>query len=250
MMSRLVIYRRQCWGLLNIRNFSTEDFNKKHIPTSDLQKLILGAGSALAALSNPWRADMVAVNGEVTGLAALQVMHERMASDSEGSQILNSTPRITAETLDSLKILPPSTLGGHYYAFMTREGISPSSREEVRFVGDPSLAFVMTRYRETHDLTHAILNMPTNMVGEVIVKWVEALQYNLPMCVAGAIFGPLRFGDKQRIQYRKLLPWALDTGKNANFLLSSHYEQRWDQDLDSFKAEFKITNPPPVFNKT
>ena len=46
-----------------------------HIPTSLLQKMVLTAGSAAAALSDPWRADMVAVNGEVTGLPALKYMH-------------------------------------------------------------------------------------------------------------------------------------------------------------------------------
>ena len=37
-----------------------------------IQKLLLAGGSALIALSNPWRADMVAVNGEVTGTQALR----------------------------------------------------------------------------------------------------------------------------------------------------------------------------------
>jgi ubiquinone biosynthesis protein Coq4 len=46
--------------------------------------------------------------------------------------------------------------------------------------------------RETHDLTHAMLGMPTTILGEVLVKWVEGLQTRLPMCVGGAIFGPLR----------------------------------------------------------
>lgn len=32
---------------------------------------------------------------------------------------------------------------------------------------DPLLAYVMTRYRETHDLVHTILGMPTNMLGKV-----------------------------------------------------------------------------------
>ena len=47
-------------------------------------------------------------------------------------------------------------------------------------------------FRETHDLTHAVLGMPTNMLGEVLVKWVEAVQTRLPMCVGGAILGPIR----------------------------------------------------------
>ncbi len=46
--------------------------------------------------------------------------------------------------------------------------------------------------RENHDVVHAILDMPTDMVGEVMVKWVEGLQTGLPMCIGGAILGPLR----------------------------------------------------------
>lgn len=38
---------------------------------------------------------------------------------------------------------------------------------EVRFMEDPKLAYVMTRYRETHDLVHTILGMPTNMLGKL-----------------------------------------------------------------------------------
>lgn len=44
--------------------------------------------------------------------------------------------------------------------------MTPDSRLDVRFMENPELAYVMTRYRETHDLTHAILGMPTNMLGE------------------------------------------------------------------------------------
>ena len=51
-----------------------------HIPTSLLQKIILAGGSAGAALSDPWRDDMVAVNGEVTGAPALRYMLDKVSS--------------------------------------------------------------------------------------------------------------------------------------------------------------------------
>lgn len=66
----------------------------------------------------------------------------------------------------------------------------------VRFMDDPELAYVMTRYRECHDLVHTILGMPTNMLGEVSVKWVEALNTGLPMCYGGAVFGAMRLRPK------------------------------------------------------
>lgn len=57
---------------------------------------------------------------------------------------------------------------------------------------DFQLSYVMQRYREVHDIFHAILLMPTTMLGEVTVKWVEALQLQLPMCINGAILGAAR----------------------------------------------------------
>jgi len=225
---------------------SSESLYNDHIVTSDTQKLILGAGSALTALADPWRADMVAVNGEVTGLSALKYMHKMMLDNPEGCQILSDKPRISGSTMTSLASLPLETIGHAYYQFMDKYNISPDSRTEVRFVDDPALAYVMTRYRETHDLTHCMLDMPTNMVGEVLVKWVEALQFGLPMCSGGAIFGPLRFKtNRQRENYKTLLPWAIDTGRNAHFLLNVFYEQRWEQNIEDFRKEFNI-KPPPI----
>lgn len=70
--------------------------------------------------------------------------------------------------------------------------MSPDDRLAVQFVDDIELAYVMQRYREVHDIFHAMLLMPTTMLGEVSVKWVEALQMRLPMCISGALFGASR----------------------------------------------------------
>lgn len=221
----------------------------EHIPTSTFQKAILAVGSAVAALNNPWRGDMVAVNGEVTGQIALRRMRAKMASNAEGQQILVDRPRIQTSTvdMDHLRSLPPNTLGNVYFRYNEKHKISPDEREIVHFVDDSELAFVMQRYREVHDVIHSVLDMPTNMVGEVAVKWVEALQTGLPMCVGGAIFGPLRFTPKQIEQYRKVLPWAINVGKNSKFLQSVYYEKRWEQDLFDFRREMKI--PPLLLSK-
>ena len=55
--------------------------------------------------------------------------------------------------------------------------MSPDTRLAVRFVDDPELAYVMLRYRQTHDLVHTLLGMPTNMLGELIGFNVQVLCY-------------------------------------------------------------------------
>ncbi len=74
--------------------------------------------------------------------------------------------------------------------------MSPDSRAPVQFVDDVNLAYVMLRYRQVHDLLHSLLGMPTSMLGEVVVKWFEAIQTGLPMCISAAMLGPLRLKPK------------------------------------------------------
>ena len=64
-------------------------------------------------LYDPWRADMVAINGEVAGAPALTYIHSRMKASSEGRLILKDRPRITTQTVDysALSALPPGTFG-------------------------------------------------------------------------------------------------------------------------------------------
>ena len=64
------------------------------------------------------------------------------------------------------------------------------------------------------------------------------------MCAGGAIFGPLRFRTRQRAAYAELLPWAVEQGARARFLLNIYYERRWEQDIAEFRKEFNISLPP------
>ncbi len=63
----------------------------------------------------------------------------------------------------------------------------------------------MRRYREVHDLLHTLLGMPTNMLGEVVVKWVEGIQLGLPLGILGGLAGPLRLGPKYVFLFRLAL---------------------------------------------
>lgn len=123
-------------------------------------------------------------------------------------------PLVNSKTVNFSEFpkLPMGTFGAAYMAFLQanvgcglrrlsqigvsllvlRQGVSPDSRKRVHFVDDEELAYVMQRYREVHDLVHTLLGMKTNLLGEITVKWIEALQFGLPMCVAAGVFGPWR----------------------------------------------------------
>ncbi|XP_066514268.1 ubiquinone biosynthesis protein COQ4 homolog, mitochondrial [Hoplias malabaricus] len=219
-----------------------------HIQTNPIQKALLAVGSGIAALQNPYRHDMVAVLGETTGQLALIKLRDRMRNDPEGYAILTERPRIRLSTLDlaHMYTLPEGSLGREYLRFLDTNKVTPDTRADVKFVDDEELAYVMQRYREVHDLLHTLLGMPTNMLGEVAVKWFEAAQTGLPMCILGAALGPIRLSTR-RLQ--KLLgslgPWALRSGRSARCVLSVFYERRWAQNLDELRDELNI-EPPPI----
>ncbi|KYQ53246.1 UDP-sugar transporter UST74c [Trachymyrmex zeteki] len=220
-----------------------EDYAKHHVSLSPLQRVLLTMGSAAISLANPSRGDMIACLGETTGRNALVYCHQQMKNTSEGQLILAQKPRINTSTVDLsyLKDLPPGTVGRTYRNFLDDNNVSPDDRPAVQFVDDIELAYVMQRYREVHDIFHAMLLMPTTMLGEVSVKWVEALQMHLPMCITGAIFGASRLRPRQRQLYLDhYLSWSVNTGLNAKFLLGIYFEKRWEQSLEDFHKEMNI----------
>ncbi|XP_053552140.1 ubiquinone biosynthesis protein COQ4 homolog, mitochondrial [Bombina bombina] len=219
-----------------------------HIPTTPLQKVLLSAGSAVMSLYDPYRHDMVAVLGETTGAHALENLRDKMRNDPEGFQILQERPRIRISTLDvqRLREMPDGTFGREYVRFLDVNRVTPDTRMPVKFVDDEELAYVAQRYREVHDLLHTLLGMPTNMLGEVVVKWFEAVQTGLPMCILGAMFGPLRLNSRRLNILTELVPWAVQNGRNARCVLNFYYEKRWEQTVESLREEMGISPPPHV----
>lgn len=218
-----------------------------HILTTPVQKAILGVGSGILSLTRPWRDDMIATFGEMTGPPSLHYMLRKMKADPDGQRILRDQPRILSSTVDlvALRKLPEGTFGREYMRFLDEFDLSPDARRPVEFIDDAELAYVMQRYREVHDLLHTLLGMPTNMLGEVAVKWVEGLQFGLPLGIMGGMFGPLRLGPKHRKHYLDThLWWALRVGKNARFLLNVYYEEFWDWPIEELRVHLNIEEPP------
>uniref|UniRef100_A0A8C5KWC4 Ubiquinone biosynthesis protein COQ4 homolog, mitochondrial n=1 Tax=Jaculus jaculus TaxID=51337 RepID=A0A8C5KWC4_JACJA len=196
---------------LRTRSHGARRLYPDHIPTSPLQKALLAAGSAGMALYNPYRHDMVAVLGETTGHCTLKALRDQMKKDPEGAQILQERPRISLSTLDlgKLQSLPEGSLGREYLQFLDVNRVSPDTRAPTRFVDDEELAYVIQRYRE------------------IVVKWFEAVQTGLPMCVLGALFGPIRLrAQSLQALVSELIPWAVQNGRRAPCVLNLYYEQR------------------------
>jgi ubiquinone biosynthesis protein COQ4 len=218
-----------------------------HVPTTSLEKVAVAVTSAFVALSDPKRGDMVAALGETTGVAALRTMKSRMESDVVGRRILSEQPIVTDETvcIHVLASMPPTSFGGLYGAFMRGHGFCPNGRPKVHFVDDPSLAYVMRRYREVHDFWHVLNGVPTTVEGEIALKCVEWAQTGLPMTALSVLLGPLKLnsGEKRRL-VETFLPWAVRNAASADFMLNVYYEEHFDEPIERLRSKLGIIPAP------
>lgn len=95
------------------------------------------------------------------------------------------------------------------------------------------------------DSPHPHFSYPPLLLGEVVVKWFEAVQTGLPMCILGALFGPVRLrAQSLQVLFSELIPWAIQNGRRAPCVLNIYYEQRWEQPLTALREELGISPPP------
>ena len=116
---------------------------------------------------------MVAALGEATATPFfIYRLRDAMLSDPTGRRILRDRPRISSATMSlaHLRSLPDNTVGRSYAAWLDREGVTPDTREKVRYIDDEECAYVMQRYRECHDFYHAVTGLPVVVEGETIAS--------------------------------------------------------------------------------
>uniref|UniRef100_A0A1I7TKD3 4-hydroxy-3-methoxy-5-polyprenylbenzoate decarboxylase n=1 Tax=Caenorhabditis tropicalis TaxID=1561998 RepID=A0A1I7TKD3_9PELO len=224
---------------------SAQKLYASHVPLAPFSRLLLGIGSAATAITDPRRGDMVAAMGETTAIEpVLENIRRRMESDVVGKRLLREKPRISNESVDRewLSKLPNGTLGKHYSDFLVRLNTSPNARPTVKYIDNLEHLYVMQRYRETHDFTHIALEQKTNMLGEVTVKYFEGIQYGLPMCVTGGVFGGARLLIKHRRELLEHnLPWVVEQAINARFFMAFDWENHFEEQLSDIQKELNIT---------
>lgn len=253
---------------------SSDHFVHKYTPISNVEKIFLATGSAIGALYNPHRADLVATLGETTGEQALIRIQKQMQEHPVGQQILQEKPIISESSLSlsSLENYPSNSLGKMYYDWMKEREFSPDERPAVQFLEDPELAYIMTRYRQSHDFLHTIFNLPSDVFSEIALKWFELVQTQLPMCGFSAIFGPIPLGPRNQIVIAKdVLPWALKHSTSphlpqlgqlplpsqllqflpfrsfsthrSEFFMNIYWEKHLSEDIDELRHRFNYSLP-------
>lgn len=193
--------------------------------------------------------DLVAALGEATAQPYfVRRLRHAMLSHPTGRRILRDKPRITSKTmpLEYLRTLPENTVGRSYAAWLDREGVTPDTRDNVRYIDDPEDAYVMQRYRESHDFYHAVTGLPVFAEGEIALKAFEFANTVLPM-TGLSLFAVAKLKPKERERFwSTYLPWALDNGLKAEEVINVYWEEVLEKDVQVLRQEMGIEKPPDL----
>jgi hypothetical protein len=122
-------------------------------------RIAIAIYNATTAFADPTRADAVAALGEVTGTITLRRIHEQMMGDPTGRLILQDRPVVSKASIPFEKLIAEApddmesegddlTFGQAYGAFLKSHDFDPDERDEVNFIEDETLAYIMLRYRQ------------------------------------------------------------------------------------------------------
>ena len=240
-------------------------------PLSPLQRVATLIHSSLTALNDPTRADAVAAVGEVTGSYALSKILAEMESNKVGRRILNERPIVDESIANQAKELMSTrninfhnpinaqrndksiSFGIAYATFLQTHKFNPNERSSVRYISDPNLSYVMTRYRQCHDYWHVLTGLPPTVLGELALKWLELIQTGLPLAALSATGGALGLTSglsklEREILLTVYLPWAIRVGGNMKpySLMCVYYEEELETDLCTLRERMGIEVAPVV----
>jgi ubiquinone biosynthesis protein COQ4 len=182
---------------------------------------------------------------EITGRPRYRRVLAEMSSSDDYHDLLHDRPELSSEQVDydALRALPATTLGGAYVRHLDSNGITADSQAAAtHYVDDPDMAYLMRRFRQTHDVWHALLGLGVTGHEEVIIHWFSWGQLRLPVSALIMVFGTMKHLVLER-RWGALRHSALEayrTGRDAKPLLGVYWEHLWEQPLDQVRARFDL----------
>jgi len=182
---------------------------------------------------------------EITGRPRYRRLLLEMAASPEGRRLMADRPELSTEHVDydHLRDLPASTFGGAYVRHLDNNGITADYQAAAtRHVDDPDMAYLMRRFRQTHDVWHALLGLGVTGHEEVIIHWFSFGQLQLPVSALIMVFGTLKHlvGERRWGALRHSAIDAYREGRHARPLLGVIWEDRWEEPLDHVRAELHV----------
>jgi len=182
---------------------------------------------------------------EITGRPRYRRVLAELRATPEGQRILADRPELSSLQVDydRLRSLPETTLGGAYVRHLDRNGITADYQAApTEFVDDPAMAYLMRRFRQTHDVWHALLGLGITGHEEVIIHWFSWGQLRLPVSAMIMLFGTLKHLVLERRwgALRHSMMEAYRAGRDAAPLLGVIWEDLWALPIGNVRTAYGL----------
>ena len=182
---------------------------------------------------------------EITGRPRYRRLLKEMAATTEGQRLLAERPELSSDHVDYdyLRSLPETTLGGAYARHLDRNGLSADYQAAAtRHVDDPDMAYLMRRFRQTHDVWHVLMGIGITGHEEVLTHWFTWGQLRLPVSAMIMFFGSLKHFVAER-RWGIVRHGAIEayrSGRDAAPLLGVYWEDLWEKPLADVRRAYGI----------
>ncbi|NVB81056.1 MAG: hypothetical protein HOV81_21855 [Kofleriaceae bacterium] len=182
---------------------------------------------------------------EITGRPRFRHLLEEMHATPEGRRLMAERPELSSEHVDynALRALPATTFGGAYVRHLDGNGITADYQAAAtRHVDDPDIAYLMRRFRQTHDVWHALLGLGIAGHEEVVIHSFSYGQLHLPVSALIMVFGTMKHivGERRWGALRHSMREAYVAGRDAAPLMPVYWEDLWAQPLADVRAIYRI----------
>jgi ubiquinone biosynthesis protein COQ4 len=160
-------------------------------------------------------------------------------------ELLRERPELCSDQVDyeALRRLPPGTLGATYVRHLDANGLSADYQaSRATNVDDPDVAYLLRRFRQTHDVWHALLGLGIAGHEEVVIHAFSFGQLRLPVSAMIVFFGTLKHMVLERrwATLRHSLLEAYQLGRDAAPLLGVPWERMWPEPVDAVRARYRL----------
>ncbi len=182
---------------------------------------------------------------EITGRPRYRRLLDELQRAPEGQRLLDERPELSSDHVDYevLRRLSPDTLGGAYARHLDRNKLSADYQAAAtRHVDDPDMAYLMRRFRQTHDVWHALLGLGVEGHEEVIIHWFSYGQLHLPVSALIMVFGTMKHlvAERRWGALRHSLREAYTAGRDAAPLIGVIWEDLWEEPLDAVRDQYNV----------
>ncbi len=182
---------------------------------------------------------------EITGRPAYRKLLAELKHDPDGRRILDERPELSSRMVDyeALRRLPAPTLGSAYVRHLDGNGLSADYQAALtRHVEDEEMAYLMRRFRQTHDVWHALLDIGVTGHEEVVIHAFTWGQMRLPVSAMVVTLGSIKHIVLERRwgALRHSLREAYEVGRDAAPLIKVIWEDEWELPLAEVRARYNV----------